>query len=177
MVVGKSKSHFKRTRKRKWFWSLKKILPSFSLIVFHNFSQFSIDIDLSQIHVCFLQTLAKKIPHMVLEKICYCTSANTATYFLQDWGILLGTWRKYVTVLVRVLQLIFSKTEEFFFASDTNLPSPPYSLALFVWLLYCSRHQSNQIYEFRIPNILFTCLINSRARHSAIYKLKSRNLF
>ena len=41
----------------------------------------------------------------------------------------------------------------------------------------CSRHQNNQIYEFRIPNILFTCLINSRARHSAIYKLKSRNLF
>ena len=41
----------------------------------------------------------------------------------------------------------------------------------------CSRHQNNQIYKFRIPNILFTCLINSRARHSAIYKLKSRNLF
>ena len=36
---------------------------------------------------------------------------------------------------------------------------------------------NNQISEFRIPNILFTCLINSRARHSAIYKLKSRNLF
>ena len=44
-------------------------------------------------------------------------------------------------------------------------------------LLSCSRHQNNQIYEFRIPNILFTCLINSRARHSAIYKLNSRNLF
>ena len=43
--------------------------------------------------------------------------------------------------------------------------------------LSCSCHQNNQIYEFRIPNILFTCLINSRARHSAIYKLKSRNLF
>ena len=45
------------------------------------------------------------------------------------------------------------------------------------FLLSCSRHQNNQIYQFRIPNILFTCLINSRARHSAIYKLKSRNLF
>ena len=45
-------------------------------------------------------------------------------------------------------------------------------------VLICSCHQNNQIYdEFRILNILFTCLINSRARHSAIYKLKSRNLF
>ena len=44
-------------------------------------------------------------------------------------------------------------------------------------LISCSRHQNIQIYEFRTPNILFTCLINSGARHSAIYKLKSRNLF
>ena len=29
----------------------------------------------------------------------------------------------------------------------------------------------------RLPNILFTCLINSRARNSAIYKLISHNLF
>ena len=47
----------------------------------------------------------------------------------------------------------------------------------FISYISCSRHQNNQIYKFRIPNILFTCLINSRARHSAIYKLKSRNLF
>ena len=40
---------------------------------------------------------------------------------------------------------------------------------------YGSRHRNNQIHEFRIPNVLFTCLINSRARHSAIYKLKSQN--
>ena len=46
-----------------------------------------------------------------------------------------------------------------------------------IWRLSCSRHQNNQISEFRIPNILFTCLINSRARHSTIYILKSRNLF
>ena len=44
-------------------------------------------------------------------------------------------------------------------------------------LLFCSRHRNNQISEFQIPNILFTCLINSRARHSAIYMLKSRKLF
>ena len=31
---------------------------------------------------------------------------------------------------------------------------------------------NNQIYEFRIPNILFTCLINSRARHSAIFYIE-----
>ena len=40
---------------------------------------------------------------------------------------------------------------------------------------------NNQFSEFRILNIyneiLFTCLINSRTRHSAIYILKSRNLF
>ena len=49
-------------------------------------------------------THSLKFPH--IPQICYCTSTNTATYFLQDWGILLGTWRKYVNVLVRVLQLL-----------------------------------------------------------------------
>ena len=48
--------------------------------------------------------------------------------------------------------------------------------------LYISLTSSNnQFSEFRILNIyneiLFTCLINSRARHCAIYILKSGNLF
>ena len=51
------------------------------------------------------------------------------------------------------------------------------NITLFRRRISCSRHRNNQIYKFWIPNILFTCLINSRARHSAIYKLKSRNLF
>ena len=57
---------------------------------------------------------------------------------------------------------------------------PQIFLSLSSWKtnqISCSRHQNNPIYKFRIPNILFTCWINSRARHSEIYKLKSRNLF
>ena len=56
-------------------------------------------------------------------------------------------------------------------------------LASYLCFLICISLTSsnNQFSKFRILNIyneiLFTCLINSRARHSAIYILKSRNLF
>ena len=45
----------------------------------------------------------------------------------------------------------------------------------------CSRHRTTNFPNSESPiftkKTLFICLINSRARHSAIYILKSRNLF
>ena len=87
---------------------------------------------------------------------CSCTRRSK---FLTH-SLKFPTFPKYVTVLVQILQLIFSKTEEFFLALGENMltyqceycslfsqrlrnsssqmtqicPSPPYSLALFVWI-------------------------------------------
>ena len=98
MVVGKSKSLFKITRKKIDFEVLNPTIFQFDCFsqLFTIFNQHRF---VSNSCLFFTDTCRKKFPTL--------------------------SWRKYVTVLVQILQLIFSKTEEFFFASDTNLPLSP----------------------------------------------------
>ena len=101
-----------------------------------------------QLHSENFNSIAESIARNQISKTCY-------------WWTQMGRFIKWRWKLIKKSQYqsLSLKTE-----------SKPYQLS-------CSRHRNNQIYEFRIPNILFTCLINSRARQSAIYKLKSSNLF
>ena len=58
------------------------------------------------------------------------------------------------------LQNSLKKLFQFIFLFSYNFTRTKIKSAL-LSPISCSRHQNNQIYEFRIPNILFTCLINS----------------
>ena len=59
---------------------------------------------------------------------------------------------------------------------NTNFAKLPSATWLFFICNISLTSSNNQFSEFRIF-CLFTCLVNSRARHSEIYILKSRNLF
>ena len=133
MVVGKSKNHIKRTRKKIDFEVLNPTIFQFD---------------------CFSQLFTIFNQHRFVSNSCLFFT-DTCRKKFPTWS-----WRKYVTVLVQILQLIFSKTEEFFLALGENMlpyqceycslfsqrlrnsssqvtqicPSPPYSLALFVWI-------------------------------------------